>query len=53
MAIYKLDYYFLIFLTTGKPLVAQKLQKLPNLFGSEPYTLAGRHQKNHHAAKPN
>jgi len=28
--------------------VAQKLRQ--NLFGSEP-TLAGRHQRNHHAAK--
>jgi len=33
--------------------VAQKLHKyITTLFGSEP-TLAGRHQQNYHAAKPN
>ena len=54
-------YYY--FLTRGKPLVAQKLEKKIAKFvwkwtllwpkDTSIFALAGRHQRNHHAAKPN
>ena len=43
----------LLFFDQGKTSGGSKITRyLRNLFGSEP-TLAGRHQRNHHAAKPN